>query len=367
MKKTSYRLIIAASLAAIVQTAPAQVILTDNFTVDSNQTDPNYEVGNGRQSGTAAPSSYTEYTAAGDSWNVQVGSGTVVGQPGGTTNTDYLLLALDGAVQNNLNVSTATPGPLSISFDLYNRVWGHPGDWGAFTLQAAGADPFPVVNANEFGFLSRNTGGMQLFDGTGNITPAGWDTNNFATNTQWTFIFTDTSGTGSAFNGNGSQVTIMNGGYTLGAVTLNQLNTTDIEFGFRAENNNDGANLPLIGIANLSVAPSVPPAWLPLLAQDTAPASASVAAGSNVVFTAAFSNTPPVNLQWQGIVNGVTNNLNAGVVIWTNNGVIASTLTLTDLRVTDSGSYRLKATAIGNSANISYSTPAALTVNSVIT
>jgi hypothetical protein len=104
-----------------------------------------------------------------------------------------------------------------------------------------------------------------------------------------------------------------------------------------------------------------------ILVTNTTPASASVEVGTNIAFTAAFSNTPPVNLQWQGIVNGVTNNLNAGVVIWTNNGVIASTLTLTDLRVTDSGSYRLKATAIGNSANISYSTPAALTVNSVIT
>ena len=42
--------------------------------------------------------------------------------------------------------------------------------------------------------------------------------------------------------------------------------------------------------------PSVP---LPILVTNTTPASASAAVGSNVVFTAAFSNCPPVNLQWQ--------------------------------------------------------------------
>jgi len=109
------------------------------------------------------------------------------------------------------------------------------------------------------------------------------------------------------------------------------------------------------------------PADAIILITNTLPASASVGAGTNIVFTAAFSNTPPVNLQWQFLANGVTNNINTGVVIWTNNGVVASTLTLNNLPVTNSGSYRLEAIDQGNSANVAYSTPAPLTVNPVIT
>ena len=70
---------------------------------------------------------------------------------------------------------------------------------------------------------------------------------------------------------------------------------------------------------------------LPVLVSNTSPASASVIVGSNVVFTAAFSNSPPVSLQWQQIVSGspnVTNNINTGVVNVTNNGVVSSMLTL---------------------------------------
>ena len=365
MKKTFCRLLIAVSLPVIIQTASAQVLLTDNFTVDANQTDPNFEIGNGRQGGTAAPSLYTAYQTF--DWNHQVGSSTDVGQPGGSANANYLLLALDGAVQNNFNISTAATGPLSISFDLY-ITRGHSGDWGAFTLEPAGTYPWPVVGANSFGFLSRNTGGMQVFDGTGNITPLGWDTTGHNPSSHWTLIFTDTAGTGSAFNGNGSQVTFMNGTTRLGTVTLNQLDTSTIELGFRAQNNGDGGNLPIIGVDNLSVAPSLPPAWLPLVVQDISPTGLTVGVGSNVVFTAAFSNLPPVNLQWQQIASGpVTNNINAGVVTVTNNGVVTSTLTLNNVQLASSGSYVLQAVNATNSAAVVYTTSASLTVVSPIT
>src|SRR5260370_20111190 len=106
------------------------------------------------------------------------------------------------------------------------------------------------------------------------------------------------------------------------------------------------------------------------LVTTTLPASASVGAGSNIVFTAAFSNSPAVNLQWQQIVSGsptVTNNINTGVVIWTNNGVVASTLTLTNLQVTSAGSYRLEAIDKGNSVNVAYSASAPLAVIPLIT
>jgi len=109
------------------------------------------------------------------------------------------------------------------------------------------------------------------------------------------------------------------------------------------------------------------PATAITLITNTTPASASLPVGTNIAFTAAFSNTPPVNVQWQLLANGVTNNINTGVVIWTNNGVVASTLTLNNLQVSNSGSYRLEAVDKGNSANVADSLSAPLTVNSVIT
>jgi hypothetical protein len=109
------------------------------------------------------------------------------------------------------------------------------------------------------------------------------------------------------------------------------------------------------------------PATAITLVTNTTPASASLPVGTNIVFTAAFSNTPPVNVQWQLLANGVTNNINTGVVIWTNNGVVASTLTLNNLQMSNSGSYRLEAVDQGNSANVADSLSAPLTVNPVIT
>lgn len=112
------------------------------------------------------------------------------------------------------------------------------------------------------------------------------------------------------------------------------------------------------------------PATAITLVTNTTPASATVGSGTNIVFTAAFSNSPPVNLQWQQIVSGapnVTNDISTGVVTVTNNGIVSSTLTLTNLQVTNSGSYRLEAIDVSDSSNLAYSAPAPLTVIPVIT
>ncbi|MGA2246534.1 MAG: hypothetical protein ABSH48_16180 [Verrucomicrobiota bacterium] len=107
------------------------------------------------------------------------------------------------------------------------------------------------------------------------------------------------------------------------------------------------------------------------LVTNTLPTSASVATGSNIVFTAAYSNSPAVKLQWQQIIIGspsVTNNINAGVVTLTNNGnIIYSTLTLNKVQVSNAGSYRLEAIDVANSANVAYSASAPLTVIPLIT
>jgi len=112
------------------------------------------------------------------------------------------------------------------------------------------------------------------------------------------------------------------------------------------------------------------PASAIVLVTNTLPASASVGPGTNVVFTAAFSNTPALKLQWQQLIIGspnVTNLINTGVVTLTNNGIIYSTLTINNVQVSNAGSYRLAAINAANSANVVYSGLAPLTVIPEIT
>lgn len=99
----------------------------------------------------------------------------------------------------------------------------------------------------------------------------------------------------------------------------------------------------------LTVGPS------PFLVQDTLPTYAETVVGDQVVFTAAYSNTPPAGLQWQVIKSGVTNNVP---------GATSTTLTLNNVQLTDSGTYLLKATnSADGTALPSYSTGAPLVVS----
>jgi hypothetical protein len=547
MKKILYPLIMAASLPLIIQTASADVLLTDNFMVSSNSQNVNQQLAT-RQTGVLAPAYFTGYGS-----QHQVGNNTTdVGQPGGATNSNFVLLANTSGLISDLNIATVASGPLTIQFNMYvtgsNNPSTDPTSWGACTLTAAaGGNPcFPVAGTGQFGFLSRANGGVQVFNNGGSIQPGGWDTVGFATNSSWTLIFSDSTGTGSAFVGNGSQVTFINGTNTLGTITLGQLNSSGLRLGFSDTGNR------YVGIANLSISgtpgvvtgpgqnlsfeyevtPSgtsdecIPAAWTPfneagvgdygsqnaggsdytvsdplaptadgnqycyinvfsgnptgglyqdfgalqpntiytltvaigqrndtppngqgswspgiislvngtdntgtLLAtggglppvdtwqdytvtyatggsvsgdltvmlsvvgaqsiqadfdnvrltkvasvvplptriQDISPLSATVPVGSNVVFTAAYSNSPPVSLHWQQLVSGLTNNINTGVVNVTSNGVVYSTLTLNNVQPTASALYRLQAVNTTNSGGVVYSSSASLTVIPLIT
>jgi hypothetical protein len=106
-----------------------------------------------------------------------------------------------------------------------------------------------VAGGDEFGMLQRWSGGIQLFtDGNSGVTPSGWDAANFANSPQWSLIFSDTAGTGSAFSGvGGSKVEFVNGGVSLGTVDFGQLSTGGLVMGWRNFDNQFG------GIDDLSV------------------------------------------------------------------------------------------------------------------
>lgn len=97
--------------------------------------------------------------------------------------------------------------------------------------------------------------------------PGGWDVANFAgvsstaATSRWTFTFTDTSGTGSAFAGNGSKLIIQNGSHTE-MLTLGQLRGSNLFPGFR--NYTDR----FAGIDNITISTTAPipePAGMVLL------------------------------------------------------------------------------------------------------
>lgn len=269
MKITWYGWLAAVSFSVIAQTASADVILTDNFHVTSNNNNVNQNLA-GRETGTLAPTRYTGWTG-----NYQVGNTTTgVGQPGGAANGDYLLLAFYAAVFSDMNICSASTGPLTIEYDLYNQDGtpaGDATDWSACGLRAP-SDFFPVAGGGEFGFLVRRNGGIQAFQGGNQIAPGSWDTPGFASAAHFKLVFDNGSG-GSAFNGTGSEVTFYNGGTLLGTIALAQLNSAGLRLGWQANNN------VIVGVANLAISGTTGPLPGRNLSFEYDPAPLGAAAG----------------------------------------------------------------------------------------
>ncbi len=91
----------------------------------------------------------------------------------------------------------------------------------------------------------------------------------------------------------------------------------------------------------------------PVVAQNTLPATAADVVGSQVSFTAAFASANPLAYQWLKISGGTTNPVA---------GATNATLTLTNLQLTDTANYQLRAT---NAFGMAFSSVSALTVSSV--
>jgi hypothetical protein len=112
-----------------------------------------------------------------------------------------------------------------------------------------------------------------------------------------------------------------------------------------------GAENGFVGYSELQVY-GVPSLALPILAQDTEPGSASDVEGDQITLTAAF--TGATSFQWMEIASGSTN---ATAVA----GATNQALTLSNLQLSDSGSYFLVAS---NASGTSQSSGSPLVVNS---
>lgn len=233
-------------MATMTGVSSAAVLLQDNFTYVDNGTGTNDLNNNlaARQAG--SPTTQTWTKTNGTAADSQIGNpSTTAGQPAGT-GPDYMLLAFNGAATSSLvlNSTVAAGMPVSISFDMF--IAPSASDlWVAFNLTSSAThNGFPTVGANNFAFLLKSlaTNTIEVFPGTTSGTPVSGAA--AGSGTSFTLLLTDTLGTGSAFDGNGSFVTLSRGSTTLGTYNVGNLTTEYMTF--RAYNG-------LSGIDNLVV------------------------------------------------------------------------------------------------------------------
>jgi hypothetical protein len=307
MKTTWYRLIVAASLAVIAQTASATDVTVNNFSFEGGTS-----VFTGPGGAGTIPNSWTNTT----------GANAVDWCAVESASTSGYTAAADGT-----NLWAINEGPGSPTGGIYQDV-------GALLPNTTYTLTVAIGHIN----WGNSPGIISLINGTNNAGTLLSSTTGFPATTSTWQDYTASYTTGGSVSG-------------------------DLSIYLSVA----GANTYQANFDNVRLTYVTSPVPLPTLLTNTTPASATVAMGSNVVFTVAYSNSPPVNLQWQQIVSGLTNNINAGVITVTNNGIVSSTLTFTNVQLTNAGSYWLKAANATNLVTIVYSQLAPLTVIPTIT
>ncbi len=123
-------------------------------------------------------------------------------------------------------------------------------------------------------------------------------------------------------------------------------NVAAVKFDFTNPSSENGfCGYAQIGLFGISVSPVV--------ATNPLPVTAANVVGDQITFMAAFTSANALTYQWQKVSGGVTNNIS---------GATSPTLTLTNLQLTDTASYQLRAT---NAYGVAVSATSSLNVSSV--
>jgi autotransporter-associated beta strand protein len=235
----------ATQLAAVTVPLAGDVILSDNFDSGSYGAGAFNSTLSADQQGLLAPLTYN-VTTNGQDWQAQHGNGAamlLVGDSGyGSTaslNQDFSTIA------NGLDL------PLSFQFDAWVTDTGVTSCWSSITI---GSAKNILVNnsAAKFGILPALDGSMQIWI-NGSAQAASHTGNTFR------IVLSDTAGTGSAFDGNGSKAAVYNGATLVGSYTLPQLGMGDGYLSFGANPYNSSYNITRID--NLSISLVSAPAY----------------------------------------------------------------------------------------------------------
>ncbi len=210
-----------ATLAALALASSAWAdtnLLTDSFSGPAGDTDLNVNLST-RQTGLLAPMSM----GGAGGWATQISNPTSTNLLVTAGSTPYYTLDFAPTI-NGLNL------PMAVSCLGTMQVVTDPSSWFAFTVSSS---PNQFVNAGgaDYGILFRQNGGAQIFHNGSDIGDpnygAGYALNQFI---PITLVFSDTAGTGSPFNGNGTMVVAYANGVPFSTNNISQMTSGYIGF-----------------------------------------------------------------------------------------------------------------------------------------
>jgi hypothetical protein len=198
------------------------------------------------QQGHLAPLAYSVATA-GQEWQAQHGSGgamLLVGDSG--------YAARSSLNQNFAALANAADLPLTIQMDAWVTDTSNPSCWASITI-GSGQNLIANDSGAKFAILPQVGGGLQVILNGSQQILASRSGNNFR------IVFSDTAGTGSAFNGKGSRALLYNGNTLVGTYTLSQLTAADGYLSFAACPYNGSWNLTRIDNLGVTLAAAATP------------------------------------------------------------------------------------------------------------
>lgn len=222
------------------------ILLTDNYSVTNSSASTFNRDNATTQGGTLATIDYTLLPVNGQNFVAQHGNGggmLLANTPNGGGAYGNASLNRNFALDANL-----TDQPLRISFRIAEvSNYTDSTRWAQFNVGSS--QNLDVANGGVgLGILFRQNGGGGMFSGGAEL---GGSTFSWSVNDLVTVLLTDTAGTGSPFDGNGSRATVQVGSTVVGAFTLPQQSTAYATFSaFNYANNQFGVGK----FSNLSVA-----------------------------------------------------------------------------------------------------------------
>jgi len=230
--------------------ADTTILLTDNFNAGGMGDFSSFNNANAStQTGILSPMNYHVSYPINEAWRLQhSNNGQLLSLPGSSASS----VADFGIAANAEN------SPLRVSFTIDVGNWNNSTDplqWAHFSIAKLPKQD-PLSSNVFFSALFRLNGSTSLIGASGGSGP------NWTANDMVTILFSDSSGTGSAFSGHGSRVSFTIGGVTVD-YSMNPMDAGYITFGGYSYGSDGG----IAKVDNLSVSLTVPePSALSLLA-----------------------------------------------------------------------------------------------------